>query len=353
MSQVSIALHEGPIALTYEEELSLEAERLHRRLRVVGWGKIECELIAPITLEINRLKRAMNAVILAHSYQTPDIIYGIADHVGDSLGLSQEAARSEADVVVFCGVRFMAETAKILCPEKTVLHPAPDAGCSLSESITAEDVRQLKAQHPGVPVICYVNTSAEVKAECDACCTSANGLAIIESFEDADTVIFIPDQYMAANLQPHTSKKIIAWDGSCIVHEQFGPAEASAFRLQYPDAALLAHTECLPSVAGIADMVGSTSGMETYIARHPEKRRFMLVTECGLTERMKAEFPERDFVGACVLCPHMKKVELRRVLEAMTTPGEDQVVNLEPETVERAQKSLSRMLSVGRSERVK
>lgn len=335
-----------------EERIEREVQRLHERLRVVGWSRLECELIAPLTVEINALKRQLNAVVLAHSYQTPDIIYGIADHVGDSLGLSQEAAHTDADVIVFCGVRFMAETAKILSPSKRVLLPAPDAGCSLADSMTAADVRALRAKHPQASAVCYVNTSAEVKAECDACCTSANTLAVIQAMT-TDEVIFVPDKLMAANMQPHTSKKLITWDGTCVVHEDFGEAEFGAFKEQYPAAALLAHTECLPTVVALADMAGSTSGMERYIAAHDEIKQFMLVTECGMTDKLKVAFPDRDFVGSCVLCPYMKKNELRNVLSAMKEPGEGQVIELDEDVISRARRALDRMIEIGRSERVK
>jgi quinolinate synthase len=335
-----------------EEELAGEAARLHGQLKQVGWGMMECELIAPLTFEINALKRELGAVVLAHSYQTPDIIYGIADHVGDSLGLSLEAAQTEADVIVFCGVRFMAETAKILSPRKRVLLPAPNAGCSLADSIRAEDVRKLKNQHPGVPVVCYVNTNAEVKAESDACCTSANSLAVIEAMA-GDRVIFIPDKLMAANMQALTDKELITWDGTCMVHEDFGEDELAAFKEQFPGAALLAHTECVPAVVQMADMAGSTSGMERFIASHEEIRQFLLVTECGLTDKLKVRFPERQFVGSCVLCPFMKRVELRNVLQAMRDPREDQVITLDAEIVSRARTALDRMVEIGRRERVK
>ena len=335
-----------------EEAVAREAQRLHERLRTVGWSPMECELIAPLTLEINELKRTMNAVVLAHSYQTPDIIYGIADHVGDSLGLSKDAQQTDADVIVFCGVKFMAETAKILSPGKRVLLPAPDAGCSLADSITAADVRELKAKHPGVPVVCYVNTSAEVKAECDACCTSANTLAVIEAMP-GDKVIFVPDKLMAANMQPHTDKELITWDGSCIVHRDFGRAEFNAFKAQFPDAALLAHTECLPELVEMADMAGSTSGMERFIAAHDEVRQFLLVTECGMTDKLKVLFPDRDFVGSCVLCPHMKRVELRNVITALTDPAPGQVIELEEDVITGARKALDKMIEIGRSERVR
>jgi len=342
----------SPAVEISEEAVAREATRLHDRLKAVGWSRLECELIAPLTLEINELKKTHNAVILAHSYQTPDIIYGIADHVGDSLGLSREAGQTDADVIVFCGVRFMAETAKILSPSKRVLLPAPDAGCSLSDSITAADVRELKAKHPGVPAVCYVNTSAEVKAECDACCTSANTLAVIEAMP-GDQVIFVPDKLMAANMQPHTDKELITWEGSCIVHEDFGKPEFNAFKAQYPDAALLAHTECLPELVEMADMAGSTSGMERFIANHDEVKRFLLVTECGMTDKLKVLFPDRDFVGSCVLCPHMKRVELRNVLTALKDPAPDQVVELADEVIAGASKALGKMMEIGRSERVR
>ena len=335
-----------------DERIGREAQRLHERLRIVGWSKLECELIAPLTVEINALKRQLNAVVLAHSYQTPDIIYGIADHVGDSLGLSLEAAHTDADVIVFCGVRFMAETAKILSPSKRVLLPAPDAGCSLADSMTAADVRALRQQHPEASAVCYVNTSAEVKAECDACCTSANTLAVIEAMPSG-AVIFVPDKLMAANIQPHTRKKLITWDGTCIVHEDFGEAEFGAFKEQYPAAALLAHTECMPTVVALADMAGSTSGMERYIAAHDEIKQFMLVTECGMTDKLKVAFPDRDFVGSCVLCPYMKKNELRNVLSAMKDPSDGQLIELDEDVVSRARRALERMIEIGRSERVK
>lgn len=335
-----------------EAQIADEAARLHSRLGIVGWSPVECSLIAPLTWEINKLKRELNAVVLAHSYQTPDIIYGIADHVGDSLGLSQEAASTSADVVVFCGVKFMAETAKILSPQKTVLLPDDRAGCSLAASITAADVRQLKQQYPGVPVVCYVNTYAEVKAECDACCTSANALAVVEDMP-GDRVIFLPDKLMAENLRPHTQKEIISWDGTCVVHENFGSAELEAFRGQYPDAKVLAHTECVPEVVAQADMAGSTSGMERYIAEHEEAKTFMLVTECGMTDKLKVQFPDRDFIGTCVLCPFMKRIELRNVLSAMKSPDVSQVIELPRDVIERGRHALDRMLSVGRAERVK
>jgi len=325
-------------------EVQTEAKRLYSRLFEAEWGYEACELIAPLTLEINRLKREMNAVVLAHSYQTPDIIFGIADFTGDSLGLSKEAARTTADTIVFCGVRFMAETAKILSPEKRVLLPAPNAGCSLAEAITAEDVRGLRAQYPGVPVVCYVNTSAEVKAESDACCTSGNAVEVVNA-QPGDRVIFIPDKLMAANLRTMTDKEIIAWHGTCIVHEEFNPKSVEVWKKLYPDMLVLAHTECDSSVVEIADMAGSTEGMIKFI-KESNASKFMLITECGLSDRLRVEFEgKKKFFGSCVLCPYMKQTELPVILECMKCPREDQIVELDADIVHRARRAIDQMMA--------
>ncbi len=332
-------------------QIRREAERLYEHLRHAEFSLAECELIAPLTLEINRLKEEKRAVILAHSYQTPDIIYGIADYSGDSLGLSRHAAESEAEVIVFCGVRFMAETAKVLSPHKTVLHPAPDAGCSLADSITAGEVRRLKAEHPGVPVVCYINTSAEVKAESDACCTSANALEVIEAME-GDEVIFIPDQLMAQNLQPYTKKRLITWQGTCIVHENFMAETVDYFKRRFPDLKVLVHTECDAAVVAHADLAGSTGNMVEYVRSH-HPGRFMLVTECGLADRLRVEFPESEFIGSCVLCPYMKRINLRNVLQCMKEPRPEQIVELPEEVIRRARRAIDRMLEIGRGRPLK
>ena len=325
-------------------QIQQESERLHQKLQHVGFGRALCQMFAPLTLEINELKREKNAVILAHSYQTPDIIYGISDFQGDSYQLSKNAQETSADTIVFCGVRFMAETAKILNPSKKVLLPSPAAGCSLAESITAEDVRRLKRENPGVPVVTYINTTAEVKAETDACCTSANAIKIIEGFA-SDTVIFIPDKFMAKNLQKLTSKKLIAWDGSCIVHEEFKASKIHQFKNKYPGLKVLAHTECAPDVVAASDFAGGTNDMMKYVEKVAAPS-YMLVTECGLNDRMRAEFPEKEFIGMCGLCPYMKQNTLALILQALKNPRAEQVIEIAPEVRASAERSLLKMFEL-------
>ncbi len=327
-----------------EEQLARETDRLHQKLQYVGFGKALCQMFAPLTLEINALKKEKNAVILAHSYQTPDILYGIADYQGDSYQLSKNAQETEADTIVFCGVKFMAETAKILNPSKTVLLPSPAAGCSLADAITAENVRALKAQHPGVPVVTYVNTSAEVKAEADACCTSANAIKIIEGFPDEE-IIFIPDKYMVQNLQKMTKKKLIGWDGSCIVHEEFNPSKIRQFKQKYPGLKVLAHTECAPDVIDASDFAGGTNDMMRYVEKN-EAPSYMLVTECGLSDRMRAEFPQKDFLGMCGLCPYMKQNTLALILQALKNPTPEQIIDLDERVRKGAERSLLKMFEL-------
>lgn len=325
-----------------------ETKRLFESLSQVGWGLNECEDFASLTLRIRELARDKNAVILAHSYQTPDILFGIADFRGDSLGLAIEARDTKADVIVFCGVRFMAETAKVLSPQKEVLLPAPDAGCSLSESITGEDVRRLRTIYPNAAFVCYVNTSAEVKAECDVVCTSANALAVVEAVPQ-DDVVFLPDRYMAENLRTLSCKRIHHYDGRCIVHETFTSEMARAWKTLYPDAKMLVHTESHPDVVALADMAGGTGDMIRYVRESPpEQKRFMLVTECGLSDRLRVEFPDREFLGTCSLCPHMKRVDLRKVLQVLQEPRTDQIVTVPEEIRVRALKSIERMFELTR-----
>ncbi|HVY60017.1 MAG TPA: quinolinate synthase NadA [Planctomycetota bacterium] len=334
-----------------KEALEAETDRLFAGLRHAGWVREECRLHAPLTLEIRERAKAKKAVILAHSYMTPDILYGIADFRGDSLGLSEMARDTDAEVIVFCGVRFMAETAKILSPKKTVLLPAPDAGCSLSESITGEDVRRLRAQHPGAAVVCYVNTDAAVKAECDACVTSANAVDVVMGLAE-EKIVFLPDKYMAQNLRVACpGKTIVDWDGRCIVHEQFTPERAKAWKDAYPGAHMLVHTECSSAVVGLADMAGGTGDMIDYVRKHPGVHDFMLVTECGLSDRMRVEFPDRRFIGTCGLCPHMKRVELRKVLEVLESPRPDQIVELPEDVRLRALRSLERMFELTKTKK--
>ena len=327
-----------------QQEIAAESVRLYDRLQHVGFGEALCAMFAPLTLEINQLKKQKNAVILAHSYQTPDIMYGIGDVIGDSYQLSKKAQETDADVIVFCGVRFMAETAKILNPTKTVLLPAPAAGCSLADSITGEDVRQLKAQHPGVPVVSYVNTSVDVKAESDVCCTSSNSLKIVESLP-GNEVIFLPDELMAKNLQKLTSKKLITWKGRCIVHEDFKADKIVKFKKNHPGLKVLAHTECNSDVVEASDFAGGTEGMIRYVAQ-TEAPSYMLVTECGLNDRMKAEFPEKEFLGMCGLCPYMKQNTLALVLQSLKNPQPKQIIEMDETIRVKAEKSLLKMFEL-------
>lgn len=324
-------------------QIQSEAKRLHSKLSKVGWSKADCELYAPMTLEINQLKKARDVVILAHSYMTPDIMYGVADFIGDSYGLSKIAAGTPAKTILFCSVHFMAETAKILNPEKEVL--VPDiAGCSLAESITPEDVRSLRKKHPKAGVVCYVNTSAAVKAECDACCTSSNALKIVEALPQQE-IIFLPDEFMAKNLQPLTQKKIIGWNGRCIVHETFSPETINEIRSNHPGVKILAHTECSPDVIEKVDMAGGTEAMIQYV-KQSDAEQFMLVTECGLIDRMKTEMPKKEMVGSCALCPYMKKIMLKDVLQALKSPRPDQIIDLPNDILKKAKRSLNRMMKI-------
>ncbi|MHA1237055.1 MAG: quinolinate synthase NadA [Candidatus Hodarchaeales archaeon] len=328
------------------ESLDLEAEtdRLYDKLKSLNWSREQCSLIAPLTLQINILKKEKNAIILAHSYQMPQIIFGVADFVGDSLSLSEEAINATADIIVFCGVEFMAETAKLLNNKKLVLLPSPDAGCSLASGITPSDVRELREKYPGIPIVCYVNTTAEVKAECDVCVTSANVVDVISKL-DSDTIIYLPDKHMAKNLSPLTNKKIIGWNAECIVHNQFTGEQIKSLRRQYPGIKILAHTECDPSVALEADLVGSTSNMIKYVESSPNND-FALITECGLSEKLRVDFPDKNFFGSCVLCPYMKAINLENILQVLESPQPEQIIEIPLEIQDRARKSLERMFAL-------
>jgi quinolinate synthase len=271
-------------------------------------------LAQPLIDEIQRLKQQRNALVLAHNYQTADIFHGVADIQGDSLALARHAARSDADVLVMAGVRFMADTAKLLCPDKTVLLPDTRAGCSLAESITPEDIRELRRAHPDAPVVCYVNTSAAVKAECDVCCTSANAVQIVESLR-APRVILVPDEFLAAHVASRTDVEIIAWPGHCEVHERFTAREVNEFR-QASGAYVLAHPECPPDVQGVADYVGSTAGMIDELARR-QPARAMLITECSMADNVAVLQPGIEFVRPCNLCPHMKLITLQKIRDCL------------------------------------
>jgi len=329
----------------FTKQINQEADQLFIKLKKVGWNKSDCALIAPLTLEINQLKREKNAIILAHSYQTPDIMYGVADFLGDSYALSLRASETKADVIVFSSVHFMGETVKILNPQKTVLVPAV-ASCSLAESITISDVRELKKAHPKAGVVCYINTTADVKAECDAVCTSGNALKIIEGMPQKE-IIFLPDEFMANNLQPLTKKKLIGWKGRCIVHEEFSPDTVKEIRKEYPSAKILAHSECAPSVIKEVDMMGSTKQMLDYVDTSDAKG-FMLITECGLSDRVRTEKPTKKIVGSCALCPYMKKIMLKDILECLKSPRPEQIINLPNETIQKAKRSLDLMIKLSK-----
>jgi quinolinate synthase len=307
--------------------------------------EIEWPVHAPYIEAINRLKKEKNAVILAHNYMTPEIFHCVADITGDSLALAQKAANTDADVIVQAGVHFMAETAKLMNPDKTVLMPDLDAGCSLAESITAADVRKLRDQHPGVPVVTYVNTSAEVKAECDICCTSGNALAIVESL-GTDRVIFLPDRYLAAYVAEHTDVEIITWEGRCEVHERFTGDEIEAFRRGHENLTIIAHPECPPDVLHKSDFVGSTAQMQDYVLNErPEK--VLMVTECSMSDNVSAGVHDVEFIRPCNLCPHMKKITLANIQAALETLSP--AVEIDPAIADRARLSVERMLDVGRS----
>lgn len=325
-------------------ELDSEAARLFSKLGPLGWSMDACKTYAPLTLEINRLKKEKNAVILAHSYQTPDIIYGVADFTGDSYGLSVQAKNASAGTIIFSGVKFMAETAKLINPQKKVYVPSLDAGCSLADDITAADVRQLRREHPGAPVVCYVNTTAEVKAESDVCCTSANAKRIVESFREKE-IIFIPDEYMAKNIARETGKKIIPWRARCVVHRDFDGRKISAIRSQFPGIKVLTHSECPPIVVEAADMAGGTTDMEKYVSASSAPS-FMLVTECGLSDRLRSEHPKKEFVGMCALCPYMKKNSLALLLEVLQGKREENEVKIPEGVAEKARLSLERMFEL-------
>jgi quinolinate synthase len=322
-----------------------EVERATRdtwtRLRHVI-PEVEWPVHAPFIAAINRAKRERDAVILAHNYQTPEIFNGVADIKGDSLALAREAQRTDAAVIVLCGVHFMAETAKLLNPEKTVLLPDLEAGCSLASSIDAADVRALRARHPGVPVVTYVNTSAAVKAESDVCCTSANALAIVEALP-GDRVIFIPDEYLASWVAGQTRKQVISWQGHCEVHERFTGPEIHDYRERHPGLVVLAHPECPPDVLAEADFVGSTSKMSQWVGdRKPS--RVLLVTECSMSDNVAVDHPELEFVRPCNFCPHMKRITLPKILRSLETMTHR--IEIDPDVAARAARAGERMLEM-------
>jgi quinolinate synthase len=317
---------------------------LHRAPVVPDYGY---EKFAPEIDAIRRLKKEKNAVILAHNYQTPEIFHGVADIVGDSLALAREAAKADADVIVLCGVHFMAESAKILAPDKTVLIPDLEAGCSLASSITAADVRALRERHPGVPVVSYVNTSAEVKAESDTCCTSANAVQMVEAM-GVDKVIFLPDRYLGSWVATQTQVELVLWHGQCEVHEKFTAMEARHTRERF-DAKIVAHPECAPEVLAEADFVGSTSAMGKWLEKE-QPRRVAMITECSMADNLRTQFPNVEFIKPCNLCPHMKRITLPNIHACLRDLKHEVVVALDVSV--RARAALERMLAVGRRERI-
>ena len=303
----------------------------------------EWPVMAGDVAAILRLKRERNAVVLAHNYQTPDIFHTVADIVGDSLALAREAARTDADVIVLAGVHFMAETAKLLNPEKTVLIPDLEAGCSLAASITAADIKLMRERHPGVPIVTYVNTSAAVKAESDICCTSGNAKKIIEGL-GAAKVIMLPDEYLARNTAAQTQVEIIAWKGHCEVHERFTAADVRSVRESHPGVTVLAHPECPPDVVAECDFTGSTAAMADYVGRE-RPARVVLLTECSMSDNVALQYPDLDFVRPCNLCPHMKRITLPKIRHALETMTHE--VTVDPAIADRARRAVERMLAAG------
>ena len=306
--------------------------------------EVEWPTFAPYIYRINQLKKEKNAVILAHNYQTPEIYHGVSDFSADSLALAVEAAKTKADIIVMCGVHFMAETAKLMSPEKKVLLPDMKAGCSLSSSITGKDVRNLKKKYPGVPVVSYINTSADVKAETDVCCTSANAVKIVKSL-GVNKVIFLPDVYLAKYVASQTDVEIISWKGTCEVHEQFNEEEINQIRTSNPGIKIIAHPECPPDVIDASDFAGSTSGMIKYV-KDNQPKKVMMVTECSMSDNVQVDNPNVEFIRPCNLCPHMKKITLPKVLECLE--NETNEIILDKDTIEKARKSVEKMAEIGR-----
>ncbi len=347
-----------------ESTVGATFERMRERLGDLV-PAFELLVKAELVHEINRLKRERGAIILGHNYMEPALYHGVADHVGDSLELSRIAARSEAEIIVFCGVRFMAETAKILSPCKTVLLPSMEAGCSLAAGITAENVRSLRRRYPGVPVVSYVNTYADVKAESDACCTSSNAAAVVESY-DSDAVIFLPDEYLAGNVARDTHREIvysdsasvdrrdanlprgrvlIGWRARCEVHEQFTVSDIEDVRGQYPDALVLAHPECSPDVVAASDYSGSTSAMIRYV-NESKAERFLLLTECSMGDNIAAEARGKEMLRLCsVRCPHMQQITLQDTLKSLRENVHQ--IEVSPDVAPKARVALDRMIAIG------
>jgi quinolinate synthase len=339
-----------------DSPVEVEAERLLASLMHVDcdphgrkWNLETCREIAPLTLEINRLKKEKDAVILTHSYVEPEIVYGVGDFKGDSYYLSEMARDAKAKIIVFAGVVFMAETAKILSPQATVVVPDRHSGCSLADSIDGEGVRRLKALYPDATVVCYINSTAEVKAESDVCVTSGNVYNIVANLP-AQRIVFVPDRLMAENVRAEmkrrgVTKEIISSDGTCLVHDQFTPAQITQARIQFPGLKVVAHPECTAEVAAMADFVGSTGEMMKYV-KSTRAPYFLMLTECGLVSRLQVESPETNFIGGCRMCPYMKMNTLEKVRDALRAPRPDQIITLDEDLRRRAARCIDRMFEL-------
>lgn len=338
-----------------DHELEAETERLFRALMHVDcepgrvWNYEACRRIAPLTLEINRLKKEKDAVILTHSYVEPEIIYGVGDFKGDSYFLSLKAKEAKAKVIVFAGVVFMGETAKILSPDATVVVPDRGSGCSLADSLTGEQLKDLKAAYPDAAVVCYINSTAEVKAESDVCVTSGNVYDIVAQLPQR-RILFVPDRLMGENIRAElkrrgVDKEIITSDGTCIVHDEFTPADIAAARARFPGLKVVSHPECEPAVAAASDFVGSTGAMMKYV-KNTAAPYFLMLTECGLVGRLQVEDPEKNFIGGCRLCPYMKLNTLEKVRDALAAPRPDQIITLDEGLRRRALRSIERMFEL-------
>jgi quinolinate synthase len=338
-------MYDGTEVLPFTAEVEIATRPIWEKVKSKV-APLEWRLHAPLIAAINALKHEKNAVILAHNYMTPEIFHGVGDFVGDSLGLAREAAKTDARLIVQAGVHFMAETSKVLCPDKTVLIPDLKAGCSLAASITAADVRLIKQRYPGLPVVTYVNTTAEVKAETDVCCTSANAVQVVEWAArewGSDRVILLPDEYLAQNVARQTGIGVIAWRGRCEVHERFTAQDILELRSAYPGAEILAHPECPAEVLEVSDFAGSTAAMSDYVtSRKP--RQVVLITECSMADNVACDAPETEFVRPCNLCPHMKRITLQNIHDALL--NEEFEVRVAPDVAARARLAVQRMIDM-------
>ncbi|HEX3728923.1 MAG TPA: quinolinate synthase NadA [Opitutaceae bacterium] len=342
--------------IAVEDPVETEAERLFKALMHVEcdprgrkWNLGTCREIAPLTLEVARLKREKDAIILAHSYVEPEIIYGVADFRGDSYQLSRQAQQAKARTILFAGVVFMAETAKIVCPEATVIVPDRGSGCSLADSLTGAGLRRLKGLYPDAAVVCYINSTAEVKAECDVCVTSSNAYDIVCRLPQR-RILFVPDRLMAQNLRDElkrrgVDKEVVSSDGTCLVHDQFDAAQVAQARAQFPGLKVVAHPECPAAVAEAADFVGSTGAMMRYV-KETKAPCYLMLTECGLVGRLEVEAPEKSFIGGCRLCPYMKLNSLEKIRDALAAPRPEQIVTLDEGLRRRAARSIERMFQL-------